>query len=386
MDNPVGDKIASLTMSTESSSQNQFILNASGTNASTVYLHVKTNTTTPSTGSTLTVSLEVPVYDESKASYVPYCATFDTSGPSPLMAMECMADDSGVTESKSQIFEYNPGTRVIKPLWLAQNLVGDTPVHAADSQSTNSTQASSSSVAAEDIQTASSTQTSMSTLPSQGIEPLPLMKNVTRTHGTTVQSEQMNASSQSVELVFTPSLEDGTPVVNAESDAGDSSSQDSNDDSSDEDSTPTDGSLEASATETNAPGPSDTDVSSPTDDNNFSSPDQGQDGTAVGQDVPASSGDSAMTSITDEPPSAAGVLPTSMPDAPAAASYTDSSGVVSRGDDTGVDDDGGDDDGSVLEDDSEGDDGDGDASASSNELRSVDTGYGWRFSPSDVVG
>jgi hypothetical protein len=381
-------------MSTESS-QNQFILNASGTNASTVYLHVKTNTTTPSTGSTLTVSLEVPVYDESKASYVPYCATFDTSGPSPLMAMECMAEDSGVTESKSQIFEYNPGTRVIKPLWLAQNLVGDTPVDAAGSQSTNSTQASSSSVAAEDGQTASSTQTSMSALPSQSIEPLPLMKNVTRT-----QSEHVNASSQSVELVFTPSLEDGTPVVNAESEDG-ISSQDSNDDPSNEDSTPTDGSLEVTATETNAPGPSDT-VSIPTDGNNSTSSDQVQNGTAVGQDVPGSSSfssDTAVTSITDESPSAAGVLPTSMSDAPAADSYTNPSGVVSRGDDTGVDNDGGDgagdDDGSASGDDgdgSESDDGDGDTSASSNELRSVDTGYGWRFSPStdaharDLVG
>jgi hypothetical protein len=200
--------------------------------------------------------------------------------------------------------------------------------------------------------------------------------------------------------VFTPSLEDGTPVVNAESEDG-ISSQDSNDDPSNEDSTPTDGSLEVTATETNAPGPSDT-VSIPTDGNNSTSSDQVQNGTAVGQDVPGSSSfssDTAVTSITDESPSAAGVLPTSMSDAPAADSYTNPSGVVSRGDDTGVDNDGGDgagdDDGSASGDDgdgSESDDGDGDTSASSNELRSVDTGYGWRFSPStdaharDLVG
>lgn len=115
MNSPTGERIASLAVSTEANEENQFILNASGVNASTVYLVVKGDA--PMVDGTVMVALQVPVFDPAKASYVLYCAIFDTTEAGPLKAAQCIDDDSEVTDHGSRLFSYNGTSGVIKPLW-----------------------------------------------------------------------------------------------------------------------------------------------------------------------------------------------------------------------------------------------------------------------------
>ncbi|KIM34238.1 hypothetical protein M408DRAFT_325694 [Serendipita vermifera MAFF 305830] len=114
VDNPMGERIASLSISTEPTEENQFTLSASGVNATNVYLVVKNSS--PMQDGTVAVTLQVPVFDQEQAAFVSYCATFDTTQASPLTAAECNPQE--MTDHSSQLFSYNSSSGVIRPLWL----------------------------------------------------------------------------------------------------------------------------------------------------------------------------------------------------------------------------------------------------------------------------
>ena len=199
-ESPVGERIASLSVSTESSEENQFVLNASGVNASTVYLVVKSDV--PMKDGSLMVALQVPVFDQAKASYVAYCATFDTAQASPLTAVGCINGDQDVTDHSSQLFSYNSTSGVVKPLWLTSAPLPDmgSPATAKEEDA-----------AAQDQELPEeSDSTDPSSDSSGGAAPEP----------------------ESVSLVFTPDLDSSTPVVNFQSSIGIGDSSNSSDTSS----------------------------------------------------------------------------------------------------------------------------------------------------------
>lgn len=72
------------------------------------------------------VLLRIPVFDASAAKEVPYCATFDPrpEQPQPLTAVECAKDGNWVQEHASQIFEYDQGTGVVRPMWNSDGAKG----------------------------------------------------------------------------------------------------------------------------------------------------------------------------------------------------------------------------------------------------------------------
>ena len=187
----MGERIASLSVSTEQSEANQFILNASGMNASTVYLVVKSST--PMQDGTLTVALQVPVFDQANASYVPYCATFDLTEASPLTAVKC--DEQEVTNHSSQLFSYNSTNGVVKPLWLTSAPLPDMDSPAAAKEEDI---ASEGQELPEESDPVNSSESSNSTAPAQ----------------------------RNVSLVFTPDLDASTPVVNSQSSQDDSNVSD----------------------------------------------------------------------------------------------------------------------------------------------------------------
>ncbi|KAG8988626.1 hypothetical protein FRB90_002636 [Tulasnella sp. 427] len=113
-----GEKIASLLLSSDPAANNAFVLNASNSSATHVFL-VPTNSTSaaaaPNDGS-IPVALHVPVYSPDAASMLDYCMTYDPNppAPSPLTAQGCTDQ---VRDHQSQIFAYNPSSGVIVPMW-----------------------------------------------------------------------------------------------------------------------------------------------------------------------------------------------------------------------------------------------------------------------------
>lgn len=64
------------------------------------------------------VALKIPVFDPQNANMTAYCATFDPQpqSPSPLTVESCAAG-AITTGRRSQVFDYDPSTGVIRPLW-----------------------------------------------------------------------------------------------------------------------------------------------------------------------------------------------------------------------------------------------------------------------------
>ncbi|KAI8996476.1 hypothetical protein BD414DRAFT_520368 [Trametes punicea] len=137
----VGQRIASLVLaapSNRSTSDNStsltrstFVLDASDTDRTQMYLvptpdSAGDSSTSNATASNTTVSnsfmkvsLQMPVFEEASAQLKPYCATFDPrpDAPAPMTVESCM-DGSSNDEHKSQIFAYEPGTGIIRPMWF----------------------------------------------------------------------------------------------------------------------------------------------------------------------------------------------------------------------------------------------------------------------------
>ena len=181
MDDPVGQRLASLSVASNPSETNQFVLNASGVNSTTVYLVV--NHQVSLLDQSLVVRLEVPVYDHSRAAYTSYCATFDMTQSSPLMVAEC--DPKGISDHNSQLFSYATDTGVIKPLWLSSASTQDAPP-------SNTTTTGKEVPAAETVDAGANASVN-------GSDPTP--------------------SPQNIALIFTPELDGTVPVVNAHTSA-----------------------------------------------------------------------------------------------------------------------------------------------------------------------
>ncbi|CAG8682371.1 1215_t:CDS:2, partial [Acaulospora colombiana] len=112
VDNPVGEKIASLSVSTEASSDNQFDLTPPDSSPTTFYLTLANLTLEDGN---IPIHIEVPVYVKESASYVIHCATFDTSSASPLTARECIRKEEDANAEDGQLFSYTPSTGAIRP-------------------------------------------------------------------------------------------------------------------------------------------------------------------------------------------------------------------------------------------------------------------------------
>ncbi|KAH8104106.1 hypothetical protein BXZ70DRAFT_684368 [Cristinia sonorae] len=158
-----GQRIASLVLSPTAAggtyqAGSPFILNASGTNSTQIYMVSRpesepdssgaadstatpTNSTTaasdtttagssngtypaPSTTDTsspgyVKVALQIPMFNSEDATMKVYCATFDPKPvePAPLTVEDCMDPDEAA-DHKSQTFAYEPSTGVIRPMWF----------------------------------------------------------------------------------------------------------------------------------------------------------------------------------------------------------------------------------------------------------------------------
>ncbi|RPD58957.1 hypothetical protein L226DRAFT_108634 [Lentinus tigrinus ALCF2SS1-7] len=139
---PGGQRIASLVLASPGDPANSnntnsraFVLNASNAESSPMYLvRLSSNTTNSSTPSNssgaadnstasspyILTALKTNVFDAETAQLKQYCATFDPkpSAPSSMTVESCGADSSGDVH-KSQVFAYEPGTGVIRPMWYA---------------------------------------------------------------------------------------------------------------------------------------------------------------------------------------------------------------------------------------------------------------------------
>ncbi|KAG8835564.1 hypothetical protein FRC17_002484 [Serendipita sp. 399] len=177
---PVGVRLASLSVSNEPSEANEFVLNASGFNASIVYLMVSGEVSLAD--GSLTVRLGVPVFDQALASFVPYCATFNFKQASPLIAAKCAIQGEGITSQYSQLFSYDSSSGVLKPLW-------------ASTSPMNSNYAANATT--EDVD-----------------EPVEGPSNTTQVSPSPDGNDVPNPP-QNVSLIFTPELDDSFPVVNS---------------------------------------------------------------------------------------------------------------------------------------------------------------------------
>ncbi|TDL23722.1 hypothetical protein BD410DRAFT_146985 [Rickenella mellea] len=185
---------------------NSFILDASNSTQTQVYLvasspsnstnSTDSNTTSNSTAgpaADIKVTLQVPVFEPSKASMEPYCATFDPNppAPAPLSMERCFGDDAPVADDgsmkKSQTFAYNPSSGVIRPVWLSAD-IPDTQQTLASQNDGGDPSAAVNSTGASTSMTPSSTPTSSSNTTSTG----------------TASSVMPSATPQEVTLVFTP--------------------------------------------------------------------------------------------------------------------------------------------------------------------------------------
>ncbi|RXK37456.1 hypothetical protein M231_05279 [Tremella mesenterica] len=137
---PTGAKIASLVLSTsngtsssnDTSTAEGFVLNASNSIRTQVYLvplsdsnsNSTSNSTDPTTSSLqstdnngpIQVNLKVPIFVAETAEVESYCATFDPLPKSakPLTVQPCVTEGDSHT---SQVFLYDPSTGVIHPDW-----------------------------------------------------------------------------------------------------------------------------------------------------------------------------------------------------------------------------------------------------------------------------
>lgn len=139
--NPTNSTSDGMTMSDPQS----FVLDASKTNQTQIYLvaNPSSSNTTASQGansSDIPVMIELPIFVPSRASDVPFCATYDPNPPAPVpFTMQPCLDPTAegiddATVHKSQTFLYNSQTGAIKPKWFSDPSAGN---------NTNSTQSSS---------------------------------------------------------------------------------------------------------------------------------------------------------------------------------------------------------------------------------------------------
>ncbi|KAG8915631.1 hypothetical protein FRC00_002208, partial [Tulasnella sp. 408] len=214
-----GEKIASLLLSNDPATNNAFVLNASNSSATHVFL-VPANSTAAaaSDDGSIPVALHVPVYSPDKASMVDYCMTYDPNPPAPvpLTAQSCTDQ---VTDHQSQVFSYNPSTGVIVPMWTVAPSSTDPSAASDDTTSSTASASATSSVLASTSSTASSSSATDSASPTTSAAPVKRSSEVDAAaaanpddpdcdNADTVAAASAGNSTmtpQDVTLIFTPS-------------------------------------------------------------------------------------------------------------------------------------------------------------------------------------
>jgi hypothetical protein len=143
-----------MNATTETETSNAFMLNASNSTQTQMYLvrADDSNTTLASlidsNSTEIPVTFRIPVYLSQAASVVAYCATYDSNppAPAPLTAQPCMNDTTTtanaspnntttMTNTISQLFGYNPASGVIRPIWAQTDpMPAGTMVNGTDAQ------------------------------------------------------------------------------------------------------------------------------------------------------------------------------------------------------------------------------------------------------------
>ncbi|KZP28694.1 hypothetical protein FIBSPDRAFT_1039438 [Athelia psychrophila] len=113
-----------------------FFLNASSTHQTQMYLlpihpagPKSTSTSSDNTdntdsddhaGHTVTVALQLPMFDPASAAMVRYCATFHprAAQPEPLAVERCLPEYRSRAAGTSQVFAYDSPTGVVRPMWF----------------------------------------------------------------------------------------------------------------------------------------------------------------------------------------------------------------------------------------------------------------------------
>ncbi|KAH9000428.1 hypothetical protein EDB92DRAFT_1831240 [Lactarius akahatsu] len=137
-----GKRIASLVLASSNSTSatsdspttysSEFVLNASETESTQMYLLPVSDSSTTQFTSMLAsdekgVTIRLAMFDRASASVSPFCATFDPNPPvpGPLTAEECAVDPVG--EHRSQLFAFNQVTGVVRPMWFDGQSDGTEP-------------------------------------------------------------------------------------------------------------------------------------------------------------------------------------------------------------------------------------------------------------------
>ncbi|KAI0731004.1 hypothetical protein C8Q76DRAFT_854582 [Earliella scabrosa] len=165
--------LADPTTVDDGSSASPFILNASESGTQMYLVPLSGNATNPSetanstTANTSTgsgfirVSLQVAVFDAQTAQLQPYCATFNPKPTAPApMTVESCSSESSDDDHKSQVFAYEPGTGIIRPMWYEGEDDGSSddipsdgaaPGNATESSGTTSAVVTATSTATSDL-------------------------------------------------------------------------------------------------------------------------------------------------------------------------------------------------------------------------------------------
>ena len=64
------------------------------------------------------VTFQMPMFDMTSASTVPYCATYDPAPPAPAPLITARCTENPVGQSQSQLFAFEPTTGAVRPVWF----------------------------------------------------------------------------------------------------------------------------------------------------------------------------------------------------------------------------------------------------------------------------
>jgi len=205
----IADRIAYLFLDTTNSTSNStgasnptsaFVLNASDTNSTQIYLVAAPNNSTTGNSTMKPVSLEMAFFDPMRASLVSYCATFDPDPSSAeALAVEPCFNSSGSTTAphKSQTFWYDSESGVLQPMWSGDGSDDDAGEdYYDDGASDDGTSDSSYSDSSDD-------ESDDDTLDTQGVQNS--TSTVSDAVNLTTWRRDSSMEAQPVSLVFVPS-------------------------------------------------------------------------------------------------------------------------------------------------------------------------------------
>lgn len=263
-----GQRIASLVLSTDvgsagvtsnvssAASPATFMLDASSSDKTQMYLvpfysnatDVKdassdsssdavnpSNSTDSGYATFIKVTLQMPMFDVDTAQMNPYCATYNaaSNAPAPLTMEACMASHEDGDQSgahKSQLFAYEAGTGIVRPMWYASDDDSDdtTPGDAYGSQNGTYTNTTMSANATSTISPTSTTTSSALGAGKDAINPTSTAAVQNLKSYEPFTRVPSLASAQNITLLFVPA----TPEVEDDQDGTGSTSTTNSDSSS----------------------------------------------------------------------------------------------------------------------------------------------------------